>query len=58
MDLVIHSKMYIATADGDREIQLCVGDITQLPPTDKVDVIFISAFPSKLSINFKSFKLH
>lgn len=50
--------MYIATADGDREIQLCVGDITQLPPSDKVDVIFISAFPSKLSINFKAFKLH
>ena len=46
MSLIIDSRIYIATADGEREIQLCIGDITALPISDKADVIFVSAFPS------------
>ena len=63
MSLKVQSRMYVLTSNGEREIQLCVGDITALPVEDKVDVILISAFPSKwfcytnvvsVSINFFS----
>ena len=53
--LKVESRIYVLTSNGEREIQLCVGDITALPLEDKVDVILISAFPSKcLVINFNN----
>ena len=45
MALVIDSRVYVPTPNGDREIQLCIGDITALPIEDKADVLCISCFP-------------
>ena len=45
--LVIQSRAYVLTNEGEREIQLCVGDITALSLEEAVDVIVVSAFPCK-----------
>ncbi|KAL8619588.1 hypothetical protein ACOMHN_019644 [Nucella lapillus] len=45
MGLVMKSKIHLDTQLGQSEIQLLFGDITQLPKEDKVDFIFVSAFP-------------
>lgn len=45
MELEVASRIYVSTKGGEREIQLCVGDITTVKET--VDVILVSAFPSK-----------
>ena len=50
--LKVESRIYVLTSNGEKEIQLCVGDITALPLEDKVDVIVISAFPSKCLVNY------
>lgn len=44
MSLTVERRLFIVTPDGEREIQLCFGDISKLPVEDKVDVIMISAF--------------
>ena len=49
--LNVHDRIYVLTPEGEREIQLCVGDITQLPVEEKVDIILISAFPSMYKIS-------
>ena len=45
MALQTASRMYVMTSSGEKEIQLCVGDITALPVEEKVDVIMVSSFP-------------
>lgn len=44
--LVTHSRILVSTRNGEREIQLCLGDITRLSMDEKVDVILVSAYPS------------
>ncbi|XP_074651161.1 uncharacterized protein LOC141905942 [Tubulanus polymorphus] len=39
------SSIDLVTDEGHHEIQLLLGDITLLPPEDKVDLLMISAFP-------------
>jgi len=52
MSLRVASTLFVPTSEDTRVIQLCFGDITGLSVEDKVDVILISAFPSKTrSIN-------
>ncbi|KAK7104240.1 uncharacterized protein [Littorina saxatilis] len=45
MGLVLKDSMRLTTALGISEVQLLFGDITQLPIDEKVDFIFVSAFP-------------
>jgi len=47
MSLHIANRMFVVTSSGEREIQLCIGDLTSLPKEEKVDVIMVSAFPSR-----------
>lgn len=54
MSLITESRLYVWTPGGEREIQLCVGDITALPVEDKVDIVMVSAFPSKSTLNICS----
>lgn len=50
MGLKVHNRIFVLTHEGEREIQLCVGDITHLPVEEKVDIIIVSSFPGE-SIN-------
>ena len=50
MGLDVHDRIYVLTPEGEREIQLCVGDITHLPVEEKVDIILVSSFPSMIHI--------
>lgn len=43
--LLVKDSLLINGSDGVHEIQLCFGDITDLPVKDKVDVVMVSAFP-------------
>ena len=43
--LIVKDSLLISGSDGVHEIQLCFGDITELPLKDKVDVVMVSAFP-------------
>ena len=49
MALVLKKKICLTTPQGVSEVQLLFGDITQLPVDEKVDAIFVSAFPGELS---------
>ncbi|RUS78149.1 hypothetical protein EGW08_014097, partial [Elysia chlorotica] len=44
MALQRKDRIKLSTPMGEREVQLWVGDITQLPPEDQVDIVFTSAF--------------
>jgi hypothetical protein len=46
--LLVKSTIDVPTPNGHYKIQLLVGDITALPPQDKVDIIMVSAFPGRL----------
>lgn len=50
MPLHIANRMFVVTSSGEREIQLCIGDLTTLPKEEKVDVVMVSAFPSIFSV--------
>ena len=50
MSLIVANKIYVMTPNGEREIQLCLGDISKLAKEDSVDVIMISAFPGKFPL--------
>ena len=50
MSLQVADRLYVLTPAGEREIQLCLGDITKLSPKDQVDVLLISAFPGNSDI--------
>ena len=45
MSLKIHDRVYVSTHNGEREIQLCLGDITKLSIDEAVDVIIVSSYP-------------
>ncbi|XP_076463846.1 uncharacterized protein LOC143295997 [Babylonia areolata] len=45
MGLVLKDKIRLHTQLGQSEVQLLFGDITQLTQQEKVDFIFVSAFP-------------
>ena len=47
MSLIVENRIYVPTYNGEKEIQLCLGDITMLPVEDKVDVILVSALPGE-----------
>ena len=47
MGLVMKEKICLMTPVGVSEVQLFFGDITQLPVKEKVDIIFVSAFPGE-----------
>lgn len=40
-------SLHLSTTHGPCEIQLMVGDITELSLDEKVDLLIVSAFPSK-----------
>lgn len=40
-------SLHLSTTQGPCEIQLMVGDITELSLDEKVDLLIVSAFPSK-----------
>ncbi|ELT94093.1 hypothetical protein CAPTEDRAFT_227952 [Capitella teleta] len=48
-EMEVCSRAFILTQHGEREIQLCLGDITALPLTQKVDIIIVSAFAGDYS---------
>ena len=48
MALQRKDRIKLSTPMGEREVQLWVGDITQLPLEDQVDIIFTSAFYGRL----------
>ena len=48
MALVLKEKICLTTPQGVSEVQLLFGDITQLPVEEKVDTVFVSAFPGEL----------
>ena len=50
--LVVTDTLLISGSDGVHEIQLCFGDITELPVKDKVDVVMVSAFPGTIMSPF------
>ena len=52
MTLTTEERIYVRTHNGEREIQLCLGDITMLPKEEAVDVIIVSAYPGT-SMGFK-----
>ena len=41
----ILESLLIASAGSERRVDLCAGDLTAIPPEDKVDVLVVSAFP-------------
>ncbi|KAL5007943.1 hypothetical protein ScPMuIL_013524 [Solemya velum] len=45
MSLVVKEKLTLWTRNGNCEIQLLYGDITQLPMEEKVNLIMVSAYP-------------
>ena len=45
--LIVHDTLSLTTDNGVSKIQLCIGDITELPKKDEVDVLVVSAFPGK-----------
>ena len=47
MALVLKEKICLTTPQGVSEVQLLFGDVTLLPMTDKVDILFVSAFPGE-----------
>lgn len=47
MSLEVEETITVPTEQGEREIQLLLGDITKAPVEDKLNVIVISAFQSK-----------
>ena len=47
MALVLKERICLTTPQGASEVQLLFGDITQLPVEEKVDAIFVSAFPGE-----------
>jgi hypothetical protein len=50
MGLVLKEKICVASPQGTSEVQLLFGDITKLPMEEKVDYLFTSAFPGKISL--------
>lgn len=57
--ILVKDSIIIEGEDGRHEIQLCFGDITKLSKKEKVDVVMVSAFPSKFSLStVKSTKIY
>lgn len=58
--LITQNTLRLRTEIGICQIELCVGDITQLQRKDKVDVLVVSAFPglSFANIIIKFIALH
>ena len=47
--LRVLGDLAVDTQDGPRKIELLAGDITKLPPEQKMDVCMVSAFPGMYS---------
>ena len=45
MKLDLHKTIEVSTNRGKKYIELYVGDVTELPVHEKVDIVFVSAFP-------------
>lgn len=50
MSLETKDKIEFDTSTGPKVIELLYGDITRLPPTQKADILMISAFYGMRSI--------
>jgi hypothetical protein len=55
MNLIKQDSIPLWTRNGECEIHLLYGDITQLAMDDKVDLIMVSAFPG-LSFDLRDHK--